>query len=72
MGFQTPRTKNPNRYDHVWYKRKEDGKWKCCLCGALCNKPPEFPTDPDWRAERHEKLTQEEVALCPPAKVGFQ
>lgn len=74
MGFQTPHKKEPNRYDHVWFKLEKGplaGKWKCCLCGALTSKPPEYPTDPEWRPERVVPLTAEERQLCPPSKVGF-
>jgi hypothetical protein len=56
------------RSDHVWFSRK-DG-FLCVLCGALCSKPPAFPTPAEWMPDRYEALTKEERALCPPRRAS--
>lgn len=63
--FQTPKTKNLKRSDHIWNR---SGKgWKCLLCGGITfNTPPEFPTDQDWTPERYEKLTDKERDMVKP------
>ena len=63
MSFQTTKTKRPDRVDHVWEHRGQRD-YKCVLCGALTDKPPEF-ADKHWVADRYEPLTDEERAMCP-------
>jgi len=58
------------RYDHVWFKR--NGRWKCCLCGAVTRKMPpphrllSDKTADTWLPQTFESLTDQERALCPP------
>jgi len=52
-----------NRSDHVWFQ-KEDGTWKCCLCGGVCIYPTAFPTSEFWMPDRFEKLKDDERTLC--------
>ena len=61
---QSVRDSQPKRTDHVWY-RKDGNGFKCCLCGALTNKPPDFPTPVDWMPEMgYEQLTETERTIC--------
>lgn len=62
--YQTPRTKNASRKDHIWEYRGLD--YKCLLCGGITTKsPPPAPT-PSWFVpERYEPLTPDERALIP-------
>jgi hypothetical protein len=62
--YQRAKQSSPNRTDHVWFKN--NGLFKCCLCGAVCRRPPNYPTPPDWTPLKYEPLTPEERALCPP------
>ena len=63
---QTPKTKYPNRADHIWTRKSAD-EYKCVLCGAITFQrvPPNHPTDPEWVPLRYEKLTDDEKLLCP-------
>lgn len=67
--FQTPQTKSPDRKDHVWVRRfnqkEEAWEWKCCLCGAVCSEPPDYPTDTGWEPDRYERLTNADRGLVP-------
>jgi len=69
--FQTPKTIRPNRSDHVWIIHNGSYKYKCCLCGALTDQPPPYPTPPEWLPHKCEPLTDEERAMSPylPTKV---
>lgn len=63
--FQTTKTEKPERSDHIWYLR-DDGRWKCCTCGAIASRPPYFPTPDNWIPECYElPLTPEERVMCP-------
>lgn len=64
MGFQVVGSKfQVNRSYHVW-RHLVDGTWKCCLCGALATKPPEYDNR-GWMPERFEALTAEDRESCP-------
>ena len=52
------------RVDHVWFSR-DNGTYKCCLCGAVCTKPPKAPTKENWDPMRYEPLNDVERAMCP-------
>ena len=62
--YQAVGDESIKRTDHCWMK-KENGTFKCILCGAICNKPPRFPTQESWNPLSYEKLTNEERNLCP-------
>lgn len=63
--FQTPDSESVDRTDHVWFMN-DLGVWKCCLCGALARRPPDYPTRKDWRPLGHElPLTEEERNMRP-------
>lgn len=62
--FQTPKTVPLERTDHCWVA-KNRALFKCCLCGAITAKPPQFPTPEDWMPARYDPLTNEERALVP-------
>lgn len=64
MGFQTERTKRPNRREHIW-KRQGRKRWKCLLCGAVvCDRlPPDTPTPKDFHPDSYEELTDHEREL---------
>ncbi len=65
MGYQTPRTRKPDRKDHIWF-RKGDGAWKCLLCGAVAHDtPPDHPTSYHWLPEAYERLDEVERNLAP-------
>ncbi len=67
--FQTIDQRKPNRADHVWLYLKYRGHHKCVLCGAITPElPPPYPTDPNWLPIRYEKLTGEELVMCPERK----
>lgn len=61
MSFQTPRTVNPHRGDHVWQWRGQD--YKCVLCGGVCRSPPSYPTPAGWLPDHYERLTVEDLQL---------
>ncbi len=63
MRYQTVTTRSPNRADHVWLIKPTGAR--CVLCGAVCDKPPLFPTPVDWLPDRYELLTPEDRKLCP-------
>ena len=62
--YQTPRTRDLSRKEHVWIYRGMD--YKCLLCGGVTSRtPPPAPT-PDWfTMDRYEPLTREERELIP-------
>lgn len=64
--FQTTKSKNPERTDHVWFRKPNSTEWKCCLCGAIA-KTNEDPAV----IVRYEKLTEQERALCPQLKPAY-
>ncbi len=61
--FQTTTTPRPVRSDHVWFL-KDGILHKCCLCGAVTQKPPLYPTPEEWLPDRYEVLTDKERELC--------
>lgn len=61
---QSPKSKELDRTEHVWSKAVR-GYFKCVLCGAVTDHPPQRPTPEDWYPDRYEKLTAKERALCP-------
>jgi hypothetical protein len=64
--YQTIHDKDPDRKDHIWFRRREGG-WKCCLCGAVTHQttPPDYPTALKWQAEEYEELTEKERSQRP-------
>lgn len=67
MAFiQNPQQKRPplDRKDHVWFLLLKPNTYKCCLCGAIADDPPEYPTRNDWMPKRYEALTDEERGLA--------
>lgn len=64
--YQTPKTRKPDRTDHVWVRRVEGG-FKCVLCGGVTNEePPMSPTPKGWMPDHYElPLTPEERAQAP-------
>ncbi len=67
--IQNPQQKRPplDRKEHIWYAAGPAGcgKWKCVLCGAVTNQPPEHPAKPAWMPDKYEPLTDAERALSP-------
>lgn len=51
-----------DRKDHVWFKHK--GLYKCCLCGAVCEVPPPYPTPANWMPMMYEPLNEPERMQC--------
>jgi hypothetical protein len=65
--FQTPRTRPLKRSDHVWLRILGSGsKYRCCICGAETDSPPDVPTPEDWVPDYYVPLTDAERDLCPP------
>lgn len=65
--FQRVGDPTNNRTDHVWFEC--DSGWKCCLCGALEDTPPPYPTRGGYTPRRFGlPLTDEERLLEPYAK----
>lgn len=62
--FQCVSDDKVKRSDHVWFQI--GSVWKCCLCGALAKKPPDFPTDDKWMPDYYAALDKREKTLCPP------
>lgn len=58
MQFQTTKTRNANRKDHIWLWRGRD--YICCLCGAIDTDPPGYPTPKDYLPTTYVRLTDEE------------
>ena len=75
--FQVPTTKNVDRGDHVWFLKYIEGgngrtQFKCCLCGALTENPPPYPTPENWVPNEHElPLTDQERKLCPNPEISL-
>lgn len=61
--FQTVKTSNADRTDHVWKPKGEE--WKCVICGGITKDPPDYPTPEDFHVDSYEKLTDEERRLSP-------
>lgn len=61
--FQKAGKKSLNRSDHVWMEQR--GGYKCCLCGAICVIPPDYPTPHDWMPNKYEQLTRDERDKAP-------
>lgn len=74
--YQTPLDVLPDRKDHIWIAAGEGDEtptavreFKCVSCGAIATvEPPPYPTDPEWRAVRFDRLTDAERELCPREK----
>lgn len=63
LSFQMPGDGKINRMDHVWFRK--GGRYKCCLCGAITNVPPNYPTPENFQAESYESVTEMEKEMCP-------
>lgn len=69
--FQTVDNKHPDRTDHVWMKC--DGAdppktryYRCVLCGAVTDDPPDYPTPKEWTPKFYDEITAKDRELCPP------
>ncbi len=66
IDYQTPqhiqaRDSRLDRKDHVWAPHKDGKGYKCLLCGAVClDRPPRYPTSPEWMPDHYEVLTESE------------
>jgi hypothetical protein len=66
--FQTPKTKRPDRSDHIWVWSSLEQRFECILCGAICHtkeNPPDYPTPKEWSPVRYRPLTEEDRKICP-------
>lgn len=62
--FQAVTDKVIDRTDHVWFAT--GWCWKCVLCGGVViDRPPPYPTPPDWLPRDFRPLTDQERAMCP-------
>ena len=62
--YQVPSDASIDRKEHCWIMLP-NGKWKCVLCGGVCQSPPAYPTASDWLPPSFEPLTDKERAMVP-------
>lgn len=60
--FQIPGPK-VDRKDHIWIRRATG--YKCCLCGALAQIPPPYPTAKEWMPTVYAPVTPKDREACP-------
>lgn len=66
MPPQMPTDLEIDRKDHVWIERQgKRPRFKCVLCGAVTDKPPDSPTPQNWNPQWYEKLTPQDRTACP-------